>query len=61
MPVVLVLPSSSVLGSDICRAVQGDLAKLWGLLPVYYVAYLQYQSLAVPPSALVFPAEPSCL
>lgn len=58
VPVVLPLPFASVVGSDFCWAVQGGLAKLWGLLPVHHMAYLQHQSLAVPPSAWGSSAEP---
>lgn len=47
------------LGPDFCWAVQVT-QQSSGLLPIYHMAYVQYQSLAVPTSALVSPAETSC-
>lgn len=51
MPVVLVPPSASVLGSDFCWAVQGDLAKLWGCY--LYTTWPTYNT-----KALLFPLLP---
>lgn len=52
-------PLCQGLGPDFCWAVQVT-QQSSGLLPIYHMAYVQYQSLAVPTSALVSPAETSC-
>lgn len=57
----LVLPSASVSGSDFYWAAQDGLSRaLVAAVHASHMASLSCQSLALPPPALVSPAEPSC-